>query len=227
MIKIGYIRTNFTSKFGIPRQSGLVSTKGEIHLVPPFNSIDAVKGLMEFSHIWIIWEFSKSGSSKSLTVRPPRLGGNVRKGVFATRSPYRPNPIGLSCLKLESIDFVDGAPVLKVSGADLLDKTPIYDIKPYIPYSDCHPDATGGFASENKDHRLEVSINFTKTNSGDCLWDDIPKNIRDEVTELLSLDPRPAYQSDPSRVYGMEYSGFDFRFTVNDDKLTIVEIKKN
>lgn len=218
---IARIRTDFPEKFGIPRQSGLVpSLRGRIVFEPPYRSPDALRGLEEYSHLWLIWAFSQNRDVPwSPTVRPPRLGGNVRVGVFASRSPFRPNPIGLSCVKLEGIspDGPDG-PVLLVSGADLMDGTPILDIKPYLPYADCHPEARGGFGEARKDHRLQVICPSE-------LLAQIPGEHRDTVLSLLALDPRPSYQHDPERIYGMAYAGMDVRFTVDGETLTVKEIR--
>lgn len=226
---IAYIETAFPSKFGIPRQSGLVpSLRGTIVFVPEYRNPDAVRGLESYSHLWLIWQFSKSfknGGSEggwSPTVRPPRLGGNKRVGVFATRSPNRPNAIGLSSVEIESIEYsADRGPLIHVRGADLLDGTPIFDIKPYLPFTDSHPDARGGFADEKKDYALTVA-------DPDNLLNVLSKEDRAAVTEVLSEDPRPSYQSDPDREYGMEYGKWEIRFIVNDARGTLVvtEIQK-
>ncbi len=211
-------------KFGIPRQSGRVrGYTGKIIFEPEYRRAEALRGLEEYSHLWLIWEFSdlneKDGKWRP-TVRPPRLGGNKRVGVFATRSPYRPNPIGLSSVRIKSIDY-DGedAPTIEVEGVDLLDGTPIYDIKPYLPTSDCHPDAKGGFADSVSDHFLAVEIS-------DELESVLPESIRDTVRGLLADDPRPSYQNDPERIYGFVFSGYDIKFRVLDDILTVTEIVK-
>ncbi len=220
---IARIHTDFTDKFGIPRQSGLVpGLRGEIVFEPAFRNADALRGLEGFSHLWLIWEFSKAlRQDWSPTVRPPRLGGNERVGVFATRSPFRPNPIGLSCVKIEEIVFHGPrGPVIRVSGADLLDDTPIYDIKPYLPYTDSVPEARDGFAGERMGHRLTV-------NCPEKMMAAIPPEHRETVMALLSQDPRPSYQHDPERVYGMAYAHLDIRFRVEDDCLTIIEIIRN
>lgn len=214
---IAHIETAFPSKFGIPRQSGLVpSLRGTIVFAPKYRNSDAVRGLEGYSHLWLIWQFSqtfKNGGSEggwSPTVRPPRLGGNKRIGVFATRSPNRPNAIGLSSVEIESIEFAsDRGPLIHVRGADLLDGTPIFDIKPYLPFTDSHPDARGGFADEKKSYALTVS-------DPDDLLSVLSEADREAVVEVLSEDPRPSYQSDPEREYGMEYSEWEIRFTVND-----------
>lgn len=217
---IAHIQTDFPTKFGIPRQSGLVKElEGRIVFIPPYRNPDAVRGLEGFSHIWLIWQFSESvREGWSATVRPPRLGGNVRMGVFATRSPFRPNPIGLSCVRLEGIDF-GGAegPVLRVRGADMLNGTPIYDIKPYLPFVDSHPEATGGFAAPVAAHALRVEF-------PPRLLECVPEHARAALVEVLSQDPRPSYQDDPSRLYGLPFAGVDVRFTVEGDVLTVREV---
>ena len=222
MRSIGYVRSDFPAKFGIPRQSGLVDTRAEVLLVPPFNKPEAVRGLEEFSHIWLLWEFSENirlDGSWSATVRPPRLGGNERKGVFATRSPFRPNPIGLSCVKLDQIRMEAEGPVLQITGADLMDGTPVYDIKPYVAYSDSVPDAAGGFSDRGRDYHLDVEI-------PQDILEQIPQGQRDIVKKLLSQDPRPSYQEDPERIYGMPYGGMDIRFRVRERTLTVTGVEK-
>lgn len=217
---IAVVHSGFTGKFGIPRQSGLVpSARAEIVFEPAYRNADALRGLEDFSHLWLIWEFSMAKRADwSPTVRPPRLGGNKRMGVFATRSPFRPNPIGLSCVKLEEIRWkTDQGPVLIVSGADLMDGTPLYDIKPYLPYADCRPEATGGFASGPWQRALRV-------NCPDALLASVPPEHRQTILELLAQDPRPSYQQDPERVYGMTYCGLNVRFSVDGDQLTVREI---
>ena len=219
---IGHIHTDFSSKFGIPRQSGLVpELKGVIIFEPEFRNPQAFRGLEEFSHIWILWKFSKSEKEHwSATVKPPRLGGKKRMGVFATRSPYRPNDIGLSSVKLEKISFDEklGA-MLYVAGADLLDGTPIYDIKPYIAYTDSHPDAAEGFAGTVKEKELQVDF-------PEELLSKFPKEKRDAILGVLSQDPRPAYDTDETRLYGVEFAGFDVRFTVTGELLQVKELIK-
>lgn len=214
---VARIRTPFKTKFGIPRQSGVAAdVKGEIVFEPAYREAEAVRGLEGFSHIWLIWCFSEAVSDKwSPTVRPPRLGGNVRMGVFATRSPFRPNPIGLSAVKLERIEYTaDRGPVLHVRGADLMDGTPIFDIKPYVAYADSHPDASGGFTdtAEFKKLRVELSGGVTEP---------LPEGL----VEVLENDPRPRYHDDPERVYGMEYGGCEVKFCVRGDILTVIEIR--
>ena len=220
MVVIARIHTEFADKFGIPRQSGLVdSLRGEIVFEPEFRSMDAVRGLEEFSHIWLLWEFSKaSRDGYALTVTPPRLGGKVRKGVFATRAPYRPNSIGLSSVKLEDIYFDEKrGPVLVVAGADLLDNTPIYDIKPYLPYTDSHPEAKGSFAELHKGDRIEVVF-------PENLLEKLPEHLQRSVLEVLGQDPRAAYNKKPDYVYGMSFGGYDIRFTVAEDVLYVQEV---
>ena len=222
MKPIARIHSDFATKFGIPRQSGVVgSLQAEIIFEPEFRSRDAVRGLEAFSHIWLIWEFSENVRADwSPTVRPPRLGGNVRMGVFATRSPFRPNPIGLSCVHLERIEFSDArGPVLHVAGADLMDGTPIYDIKPYIPYADCHPDAAAGFTAQTQFHHLDVACPET-------LWARVPADQRDGLRGVLENDPRPSYQHDPERVYGMEFAGLEVHFQVDGSTLTVTGIDR-
>lgn len=213
---IAHIRTAFPTKFGVPRQSGLVDElRGEVVFEPEYRSPEAVRGLEQFSHIWLLWQFSASvREGWHATVRPPRLGGNERVGVFATRSPFRPNPLGLSCVRLETIE---PGPVLIVRGADLMDGTPIYDIKPYIPYVDCRPEASAGFTAGTQSHRLQVEC-------APSLWQRVPPQQRAALTGVLEQDPRPAYQSDPARVYGMEFGNFEVRFTVDGGTLTVQEI---
>lgn len=217
---IAKMYTDFPSKFGIPRQSGLVeSLEGKIVFEPAFRNAEALRGLQDFSHIWLLWEFSEAVRTEwRPTVRPPRLGGNRRMGVFATRSPFRPNPIGLSCVKLERIELqgTDG-PELYVSGADLLDGTPIYDIKPYLPYTDSRPEAVGGFTDTVERHRLTVHC------PEELLWK-IPEQQRQTVTDILAQDPRPSYQHDPDRVYGFCYAGMEIKFSVDGNCLTVRDI---
>ena len=214
---IARISTPFKTKFGIPRQSGVApDVKGEIVFEPDYREIEAVRSLEGFSHIWLIWCFSESVSDKwSPTVRPPRLGGNVRMGVFATRSPFRPNPIGLSSVVLERIEYTDDrGPVLHVRGADLMDGTPIFDIKPYVAYADSHPDASGGFTDTAEFKKLRVE-----------LGDGVTPPLSEGLIEVLENDPRPRYHDDPERVYGMEYDGREVKFRVRGDTLTVIEIR--
>ena len=217
---IAHIETDFPTKFGIPRQSGLVDLESVIVFEPEFRNIEALRGIEEYSHLWLIWSFSavnKEGWSP--TVRPPRLGGNKRVGVFATRSPFRPNPIGLSSVKLLGTKKTDRGTVLVVSGADLMNGTPIYDIKPYFPYTDSHPDAKGGFASDKMGENLVV--NFPKE-----LENLIPENKRVSLFEILSEDPRPHYINDENRVYGFEFGGFEIKFKVSEKILTVTDVIK-
>lgn len=220
MQPIAHIRTAFPEKFGIPRQSGLVpELKGEIVFCPPYRNPDALRGISEFSHLWLIWEFSGTERGKwSPTVRPPRLGGNTRVGVFASRSPFRPNPIGLSCVRLTKVltDTPEG-PILRVSGVDLLDGTAILDIKPYLPYADAHPQATAGFGGRVYDYALAVEIPDT------CLTH-IPQEEWEALRAVLAQDPRPSYQEDPERVYGMRYASLEVRFRVANGVLTVLEV---
>lgn len=220
MQTIAQIRTDFSGKFGVPRQSGLVEElTGKIIFEREYRSADAVRGLEDFSHIWLIWEFSKTADAKwSPTVRPPKLGGNTHVGVFATRSPFRPNPLGLSCVRLERIELSkELGPVLYVSGADLVDKTPIYDIKPYLPYADCRLDATGGFTDSIKQTLLEVEIPAH-------LLEKLPLEKREAVKKVLALDPRPSYQNDADRIYGFGFAGYEVRFCVQGKRLLVKEI---
>lgn len=217
---IAHIKTDFPTKFGLPRQSGLVEEiKGKIVFEEEYRVPEAFRGLEDFSHIWLLWQFSEAVRDNwSPTVRPPLLGGNTRMGVFATRSPFRPNPIGLSCVKLEKIDFnCSDGPVLFVSGCDLMDGTPIYDIKPYLPYADSIPDAAGGFTQTLADRTLEVEFDS-------LLLDRIPADKRETLIQVLSGDPRPSYQNNPERVYGFVFAGFEVKFTVYDRKLTVTDV---
>ena len=219
---IGYIHTDFPTKFGIPRQSGLVEElKATITFEPEYRNPEAFRGLEEFSHIWLLWKFSKSEKKNwSATVKPPRLGGKKRMGVFATRSPYRPNDIGLSSVKLEKIEFDEKmGPVLTVAGADLMDGTPIYDIKPYIAYADSHPEASEGFAGTVKEK--ELAVEFPEE-----LLRIYPEEKRKAIVAVLKQDPRPAYDTDETRVYGVEFAGFDVRFTVEGECLKVKELVK-
>ncbi len=221
MKKIATMYGDFSDKFGIPRQSGRVpSLKGKIVFEPEYRRKEAFRGLEGYSHIWLIWEFSEvdTGDGWHPTVRPPRLGGNKRVGVFATRSPYRPNPIGLSSVKLDGIDMdVSDGPVLYVSGADLMNGTPIYDIKPYLPSSDSHPDAVGGFADEKAGYSLKVDVR-------EDIFKCIPEDKREALLGVLAEDPRPSYQNDADRIYGFEFAGFEVKFKVADGLLTVIDI---
>jgi len=219
---IARIRSDFPEKFGIPRQSGLVDElQAEIVFEPPYRNADALRGLDGFSHLWLIWEFSQAVRDNwSPTVRPPRLGGNTRMGVFATRSPFRPNPIGLSCVRLVGVEQTrDRGPVIRVAGADLLDGTPIYDIKPYLPYADCRPDAIGGWTGGEADTQLEVLCTPE-------LLAPLSAERQQALLGVLANDPRPHYQNDPERVYGLRFAGYNVRFTVNENRLTVLSIKE-
>ena len=220
---IAKIRTDFPEKFGIPRQSGLVpELRAKIVFEPEYRNPDALRGIEGFSHLWLIWQFSAAvRDTWSPTVRPPRLGGNERMGVFATRSPFRPNAIGLSCVKLEGVQHEDGhGDVLIVSGADLMDGTPIYDIKPYLPYADSHPDAVDAFSERRNAAPLNVAF-------PDELLEKIPAEKRAGLIQALRQNPRPGYQHDPSRRYGFLFSGFDVRFTIDEETLRVVEVAEN
>lgn len=217
---IARLHSAFPTKFGLPRQSGLVEgIDAVIVFEPEYRIPEALRGIEDFSHLWLVWGFSGNRHDNwSPTVRPPRLGGNTRMGVFATRSPFRPNPLGLSCVKLESVeqDGTNGM-VLRVSGVDMMDGTPIYDIKPYIPYADCRPEASQGFTQQNQDYLLEVDI-------APGLLELIPEHRREGLLGALAHDPRPAYQRDPERIYGFEYAGFEVRFSVDGKQLTVREV---
>ena len=217
---IARIHNDFPTKFGLPRQSGLVSElRSMIVFEPEYRVPEALRGIEGYSHLWLIWQFHQAERDAwSPTVRPPRLGGNARMGVFATRSPFRPNPIGLSSVKLEEVRQEKGlGTVLVVSGADLMDGTPIYDVKPYLPYADCHPEATGGFAHEVKDYALEVII-------PDDLLAKVPEDKREALRGVLAQDPRPGYQRDPERTYGFEFAALEVRFRVTEGVLTVTDI---
>ena len=221
MKPIAHIRSDFPAKFGIPRQAGLVAElEAQVVFEPEFRNPEALRGIDGFSHLWLIWEFSQNRREGwSPTVRPPRLGGNVRMGVSATRSPFRPNPIGLSCVQLDRVEW-DGpqGPVLRVLGADLMDGTPIYDIKPYVPYADCRPEATQGFAPPDTNRRLEVEI-------PEELLNRVPETHRAALQGVLAQDPRPAYQRDPERIYGFGFAGLEVRFSVQDGVLRVEEVR--
>ena len=218
---IGYIYTQFPEKFGIPRQSGLVENAiGEIVFEPKFRNPDAVKGIEEFSHLWLLWDFSKAHQGEfHATVAPPRLGGKERRGVFATRSPFRPNSIGLSCVKLLGVRLEEAiGPVLTVSGVDLLDGTPLYDIKPYLPYADAHTEAKGGFGEELKDSHIPVIF-------PEELLFELPEELRKTAVDVLAQDPRAAYNKKPDYVYGMAFADYDIRFVVSGGVLTVVGVE--
>lgn len=215
------MKSDFPTKFGIPRQSGLVdSLRSTIIFEPEYRNPDALRGLEDFSHLWIIWQFSEAIRSEwSPTVRPPRLGGNTRIGVFATRSPFRPNSLGLSSVKILGVEqTIQHGTVIHVSGADLMDGTPIFDIKPYIPYADCHPDAVGGFTDNAGDFILKV-------NFPDELLSKIPESKRQSLMDVLSHDPRPSYQQDSERIYGMSFGNWNIRFTVQDSILSVCAVE--
>ena len=217
---IARMHSDFPTKFGIPRQSGLVEElESTIVFEPEFRNPDALRGIEGYSHLWIIWQFSQAVRQEwSPTVRPPRLGGNTRMGVFATRSPFRPNNLGLSCVKLLGVEHTQTeGTVLHVAGADLMDGTPIFDIKPYIPYADCQADATGGFTDNAGDFLLKVEFPQELLNI-------LPESKREAAIQVLSHDPRPSYQRKPERIYGLTFAGFDLRFRVQDDILTVVEV---
>ena len=217
---IALIRSDFPTKFGIPRQSGLVPELcATVVFEPEFRNADALRGIEGFSHLWLIWQFSAAVREDwSPTVRPPRLGGNTRMGVFATRSPFRPNPIGLSCVKLEGVgQDAESGMVLYVSGADLMDGTPIYDIKPYLPYADSQPDARGGFAPSPKE---TVAVEFPPE-----LLGKLPPEQRAALLGVLAQDPRPQYQDDPQRIYGMRFADFEVKFRVESGTLYVTEIE--
>ncbi len=217
---IARMKSDFATKFGIPRQSGLVSElRSTIIFEPEYRNADALRGLEGFSHLWIIWQFSEAvRAGWSPTVRPPRLGGNTRLGVFATRSPFRPNNLGLSCVKLLGVEkTAEYGTVIHVAGADLMDGTPIFDIKPYIPYADCQPGATGGFTDTAGEFLLEVDFPAALLNK-------LPEEKREAAVAVLSHDPRPSYQRSPERIYGLTFAGYDIRFSVEENKLTITEV---
>lgn len=217
---IARIYNDFDEKFGVPRQSGLApDIMSVIVFEKPYRCADALRGIDGYSHLWLIWQFSECGGSHSLTVRPPRLGGNKRMGVFATRSPFRPNGLGLSSVRLERIERTENGDVLIVSGADLMNGTPIFDIKPYVAYSDCHSDAVSGFADAFSEYSLDVSC-------PDELIDSLPEEKRKGLIQLLRLDPRPSYQCDPDRVYAVMYAGFEVKFSVGENVLTVRSIEK-
>lgn len=216
---IGIIKSDFSTKFGLPRQSGLaVSSYSYVEILPPYNNADAFRGITEYSHLWILWGFNKNPEREefSPTVRPPKLGGNKRVGVFATRSPNRPNPIGLSCVKLLSVEATGDKTLLKISGADMADGTLVYDIKPYLPYTDCVPNARGSFGEDLP--KVSLYVDFPQ-----ILLDKFDKDKQQGLIEALSLDPRPGYHED-DRLYGFLYCGKDVRFKVKDKTLTVVEI---
>lgn len=218
---IAHIHSDFPEKFGIPRQSGIIQElKSTVIFESDFRNIDAVRGLEQYSHIWLLWRFSECADKPfTPTVRPPRLGGNTRMGVFATRSPFRPNSIGLSCVQLERIDFsASNAPILHIAGADLMDGTPIFDIKPYLPYADSVPTASGGFSLQSKEDILHVD--FPRD-----LLQKIPEEKQKSLLRVLAQDPRPAYQDNPERVYGFSFAGFTVKFAVREEILTVLDVE--
>ena len=218
MKTIAKIYTDFPEKFGIPRQSGLVDLPGRIVFEKEYRNPEGVKGIDGFSHLWLLWRFDVPEQKFNATVRPPRLGGNETMGVFATRSPFRPNPIGLSSVRLERVEFTEEGPVLHVLGADLRSGTEILDIKPYLPYADSHPEATAGFTGNLDESPLQVSFAV-----------EIPADLKQKestLTQVLSLDPRPHYQGDPDRIYGMSFAGYDIKFKVSGNDLSVVGIKR-
>ena len=218
---IARIRSDFKTKFGVPRQSGLVEAlRARIVFEPEYRNADALRGIEGFSHLWLIWQFSEAVREDwSPTVRPPRLGGNKRVGVFASRSPFRPNHIGLSCVKLERIECTDEGPVLVVRGADLMDGTPILDVKPYLPYADSRPDAAGGFTDA-------ISARVLRAEIPEELLRRVPEEKREPLREVLEQDPRPSYQDDPERVYGFGFAGMEVRFRASNGVLTVLDIQK-
>lgn len=222
---IARIRNAFPTKFGLPRQSGLVpELTSTIVFEPEFRVAEALRGIEDYSHLWLIWEFHQAvrdGDSQAWkpTVRPPRLGGNTRMGVFATRSPFRPNPLGLTVVKLLTVEDSSEGKVLVVAGADMMDGTPIYDIKPYLPYVDSVPDAVGGFTEGTADYHLDVDF-------PEDLLGSVPKELQETLMGVLAQDPRPAYQHDEDRVYGLPFGGMDVKFTVKDGVLTVIDILK-
>ena len=218
---IARMKSDFSTKFGIPRQSGLVDAlRSTIIFEPDYRNADALRGIEDFSHLWIIWQFSEAvRQGWSPTVRPPRLGGNTRLGVFATRSPFRPNNLGLSCVRLVGVEVTkEFGTVLHVAGADLMDGTPILDIKPYIPYADCQNDAVGGFTETAADFILQVEF------PPDMLKK-LPKDKQEAAVKVLSHDPRPSYQRDPNRIYGLSFGGCNIRFQVVEDQLTVIDVQ--
>lgn len=240
---IAKIYNNYKTKFGIPRQSGLVKQSlSKIVFEKEYRDINAVRGLEDFSHLWLLWYFSENDRKKwSPTVRPPRLGGNQRMGVFATRSPFRPNPVGLSCVEIESVENTEEGPVIYVRGADLMDGTPIYDIKPYLPYVDAKPEAKAGFGGMVKEHEMEVEIPEKVRQEFIAKKDDChskedaketkhgkkenPEAFLQEVAEILAQDPKPGYQQDEERIYGMEYGNYEVKFCYRDGKILVVAIQ--
>lgn len=217
---IAYIKNGYKEKFGVPRQSGLApAVKSEIIFCPGYRDENCIRGIEQYSHLWLVWGFSKNGNEWSPTVRPPKLGGNKRIGVFATRSPFRPNSLGLSCVKLEEVKNSNQGKLLVVSGADLADSTPIYDIKPYLPYVDSIPEAVGGFSEEHKNDIVEVEI-------PESLKNKLSSEQTDSLYELLSLDPRPSYQNDEERIYGFRFYDYEVKFKSDGKKITVTDLLK-
>ncbi len=217
---IAYIKNGYKEKFGVPRQSGLApAVKSEIIFCSGYRDENCIRGIEQYSHLWLVWGFSKNGNEWSPTVRPPKLGGNKRVGVFATRSPFRPNSLGLSCVKLEEIKNSNQGKILVVSGADLADSTPIYDIKPYLPYVDSIPEAAGGFSEEHKNDAVEVEI-------PEKLKNILSSEQIDSLYELLSLDPRPSYQNDEGRIYGFKFDDYEVKFKSDGKKITVTDLLK-
>lgn len=218
---IATIYNNYKTKFGIPRQSGLVKESTSVIVFEPeYRDVNALRGLLEYSHLWLIWCFSENKMEKwSPTVRPPRLGGNKKMGVFATRSPFRPNPLGLSCVELDRIEVGEEGSVLYVKGADLMDQTPIFDIKPYLPHIDSHPEAKAGFAANTVDYHIEVE-------DRENVLGQLPEQTAKEVVEILSQDPRPGYQREEGRLYGMEYGDYEIKFRSGEEKIVVVSVEQ-
>lgn len=217
---VARMRSDFATKFGIPRQSGLVADlRSTIVFEPKYRNPEALRGIEGYDYLWLIWQFSEAVREDwSPTVRPPRLGGNARMGVFATRSPFRPNSLGLSCVRLLGVEHTqEFGTVLHVGGADLMDGTPIFDVKPYVPYADSHPDAKGGFTDGAGEYLLQVDF-------PQALLEKLPEEKRSAAVGVLSHDPRPSYQRKPGRIYGLNFAGWDIRFTVDGDILTVVDI---
>ena len=221
IVPIAHIHSHFPTKFGIPRQSGLVpELESEIVFEPEFAVPEVVRGLSDFSHLWLIWGFSAAEREGwSPTVRPPRLGGNTRMGVFATRSPFRPNGLGLSSVRLLSVSTDGGVPTVRVAGADLMDGTPIYDIKPYLTTTDCHPEARDGFVAQNSSYGVTVNL-------PDDLAPEMPDPMRSALRGVLAQDPRPAFHNDPERVYGFPFGNYEVRFRVEGEVLTVISVEK-
>ena len=220
---IAHIHTDFPEKFGIPRQSNLVEAlEGQIIFTPEYRNPDYLRGIEGYSYLWLIWEFSANKEvAPSPTVRPPRLGGNVRMGVFATRSPYRPNPLGLSCVRLDHVEWdTPQGPVIHVRGADLMDGTPIYDIKPYQGWIESHPDADDGFVATNPWKSVKVTFE-------ESAMEPLPESMRETLVKILEQDPRPSFHDDPDRIYGMSFAGYEIHFQVQEGLLTILDIQKN